>query len=164
MVLAAVLVSATPAWTQELRSIDETMQGIDDDLHVSAYTSVRCAGLFDGIVAYGGQNMPAELVDEYRKASTTLVIGTTIFRAYQAHERGLPEKDFETEFRNSDAEAARFRDIYSGRLQNNYSLTGQMIETDQLAKADLALCGEVVRGSSTSSYGKWGGCRMSGRV
>lgn len=144
IVLAAVMVSATPAWTQKLRSIDETMQGIDDDLHVSAYTSVRCAGLFDGIVAYGGQNMPAELVEQYRTASTTLVISTTIFSAHQIHNRRLPEKDVVTEFRNSDAEAARFRDIYSDRLQKKYNLTGQMIETDPLAKADLALCGEVV--------------------
>ena len=144
IVLAAVMVSATPAWTQKLRSIDETMQGIDDDLHVSAYTSVRCAGLFDGIVAYGGQNMPTELVEQYRTASTTLVIGTTIFSVHQIHNRRLPEKDVLTEFRNSDAEAARFRDIYSDRLQKKNNLTGQMIETDPLAKADLALCGEVV--------------------
>ncbi|WDA13442.1 hypothetical protein [Paracoccus marcusii] len=143
IILAAVLVSATPAWTQELRSINETMQSIDDDLHVSAYTSVRCAGLFDGILAYGGQNMPAELVERYQNASTTLVIGTTIIRAYQTRDRGLPAKDFEVEFRNSDAEAVRFRDIYSDRLQNNYNLTGQMLEADPLAKADLALCGEV---------------------
>lgn len=144
MIVLAVVLSASPAWAQELRSINETMQGINDDLHVSAYTSVRCAGLFDGILAYGGQNLPAELVEQYRNASTTLVIGTTIIRAYQTHDRGLPAKDFEVEFRNSDAEAVRFRDIYSSRLQNNYDLTGQMLESDPLAKADLALCGEVV--------------------
>ncbi|MCO6362302.1 hypothetical protein [Paracoccus sp. 08] len=144
VVWALALVSASPAWSQELRSIDDTMQGIDDFLHVSAYTAMRCAGLFDGIVAYGGQNMPAELVEQYQKASTTLVIGTTIIRAYQAHDRGLPAKDFEVEFKNSDAEAVRFRDIYSSRLQNNYDLTGQMLESDPLAKADLALCGQVV--------------------
>ncbi|WP_411839764.1 hypothetical protein [Paracoccus sp. ME4] len=135
---------STPAWSQELRSIEDTMEGIDDYLHVSAYSSVRCAGMFDGILSYGGENLPAELVEQYRDASTTLVIGTTILRAYQTRERGLPQKDFEAEFRNSDAEARRFRDIYRDRLQNNYTMTGMMLDNDQLAKDDLALCAQVV--------------------
>lgn len=143
MVLAAVML-ASPAWAQELKSIEDTMEGIDDFLHVSAYSSARCAGLFDGIVAYGGQNMPATLVRDYQEASTTLVAGTTIMRIYQTRDRGLPERDFQTEFRNSDEEASRFRDIYRDRLQSNYTLTGSMIENDQVAKDDLALCGQVV--------------------
>ncbi|QDA35772.1 hypothetical protein E4191_16535 (plasmid) [Paracoccus liaowanqingii] len=142
IVLMALL--GSPVWAQqELKSINNTVADIGDDLNATAYMSSRCAGLFDGVIAYGGQNMAENVVEQYRQDSVDLTIGTILIRMRQAEGWGLPAKDLNGEMENSLGETVRFSDMYEARFSTNYQLTGTMMERDQVAIDDLDLCDEI---------------------
>lgn len=137
---------AAPVGAQELRSIGDTIAAISDQMHATAYMTSRCAGFYDGAIAYGGANMGEKLVTSFRDTSATMTMGHTVVRMLQAKNRGQDVPTLDEQLQRSVEEAHRFTEIYSSRFQSNYELTGTMMESDPVAQSDLVFCAEVAPG------------------
>lgn len=144
LTIMMALLIAGPSWTQKLRSIEETMAGNEDSLHVSAYTAVRCAGLFDVILVYSGDNISDEMRSTFQGAIGELMTGATAIRMAQAQERGMGSTDVDLLLDQAGSEILGFSNIYAERFRSNYNFSGAMFDKDALALADLSLCNKVV--------------------
>lgn len=143
--LALVLLAASSAAAQEreLRSINDTVAGMTDDLHVTGYVATRCGGLFDGVMQYGGATLPPEVQSGYQDAIGVFTLGSTIMRIKQAENRGA-EVDFESMMTRAHEDVLRFAGIYKDRLQSNFDYTGSMMEQDPMVQDDLDICGQAL--------------------
>lgn len=138
---------AAPAWAQDLRSINETAFGIEDNAGATAYMSSRCGGFYRGVLMYSGQALPEDMRQEFQVATTVLTTSTAYLRIAIAESADpslkAPVPSFGEALLAADLDITRFAHMYSGRFGDNYVRTGDMMKNDVVATEDLRFCPEI---------------------
>ena len=102
-----------------------------------AYVPTRCAGLYVGILRYGGKSLDPAQRGNIEKESSDLALAAMEVRAKQ---KGGEPPDY------ADSVLGVVRalsDAYVNRMKANQAKSGQAFMSDDLMKSDIAFCKQV---------------------
>lgn len=102
-----------------------------------AYVPTRCAGLYIGILRYGGKSLDPVQRESVEKESSAFAMAAMQVRATQ---KGGEPAD------HADAVLGVIRalsDQYLNRMKDNQAKSGQAFMNDGLIKSDIAFCKQV---------------------
>lgn len=139
-VLAAGLFAGwvTGAAAQPLTPLSDYL-ALPADRRVSTYPAIRCAGLYFGVIDYGGATMGPDALSQTQESARTLVLFATVMRM---REQG---GDLEPHLRNAMATVDRIARLYRERMEANFASAGQAWGSDPLIISDLLTCRAVLQ-------------------
>jgi len=124
----------------EMVSLSEYFERPEDRREVS-YVFLRCAGLFGGVVRYGGANLSEEISAKYQSNAVALLETAVLLRLQDTE-----DADASSIVANVGEDYKIIEGIYLDRMQSNYRLYGEVFDSDQDLLFDLSFCGEAVKG------------------
>ena len=110
---------------------------LPDDRQDPAYAPTRCAGLYVGLLRYGGKSMDPTQRGNIERESSDLALAAMEVRSKQ---KGGEPPDY------ADSVLGVVRalsDAYVNRMKDNQAKSGQAFMNDQLIKNDIAFCKQV---------------------
>lgn len=110
---------------------------LPDDRQDPAYVPTRCAGLYVGLLRYGGKSMDPTQRGSIERESSDLALAAMEVRSKQ---KGGEPPDY------ADSVLGVVRalsDAYVNRMKDNQAKSGQAFMNDQLIKNDIAFCKQV---------------------
>lgn len=123
-----------PAFGDELAPIVDTLRAGAD----AQYLAVRCSGLYDSLLLYGGEaQLGAEIARDLEGRTTSLMQMAALMRV----ERGVDPEEAGTQIMQ---ETSRIADLYIARYHSNYAVRGLPFTPDPVWDADMETCREVV--------------------
>ncbi|MCF3935026.1 hypothetical protein L1787_16600 [Acuticoccus sp. M5D2P5] len=141
MTLLAAIVGAllsSTASAQEFQPLSEYIERPPED-QVSSYIFERCAGLYQGILAYNPTRMTDEVSERFEQSIAIVALVAVKLREKASITETPPDV-----LTNSTAnDIVRIAEIYLDRIKNNYATTGQAFADDALITGDLDTCRQI---------------------
>ncbi|MHB1219842.1 MAG: hypothetical protein ACYC1L_16760 [Alphaproteobacteria bacterium] len=100
------------------------------------YAPIRCAGLYLGLVGYGGKSLSPQTLDGIVKSSTVLTVSAMQMRAGKD---GNPRDYSDAVLQEAKDESKR----YETRMKQNFDTTGKAFQNDPVIGSDLKFCREL---------------------
>lgn len=137
--LAGSLLFAAPAPAADdpLSPRLEQYVKLPKDKQDPAYVPTRCAGLYVGILRFGGKSLDPTQRENIEKESSALAMAAMEVRVTQ---KGGEPPDY------SDAVLGVVKaisDQYLNRMKDNLAKSGQAFMNDELIKSDIAFCKQL---------------------
>ena len=110
---------------------------LPDDRQDPAYAPTRCAGLYVGLLRYGGKSMDPTQRESIERESSDLALAAMEIRAKQ---KGGEPPDY------GDSVLGVVRalsEAYVNRMKANQAKSGQAFMNDPLIKTDITFCKQV---------------------
>lgn len=133
--VALLLCGGLPAMAAEMQPL-ETWSATPEAARKPTYAPVRCAGLYLGLVAYGGKSLSKETIDGIIRSSTVLTVSAMKMRAGKD---GDPKDHATAVLQEAEGEGKQ----YAARMQKNFETSGQAFRNDSLIVGDLKFCREL---------------------
>lgn len=133
--IAMLLGAGLPAMAAEMQPL-EAWAAAPAAAQQPTYAPVRCAGLYLGLVAYGGKSLNKQTIDGIVRSSTILTVSAMKMRAGKD---GNPKDHADAVLREADGESK----LYAARMQQNFESSGQAFQNNPVIVSDLKFCREL---------------------